>query len=155
MCVCLCGGWAWGNARFRTAALPTILSVSVYISARAIFVFTTTLQKCSPNRILCSAVCVFIGMAYGAVNCFPQERCNCRAGSKMGLTAVLLVAFLVALCAIRSTTLGPSRRYKNALRRNLDEGEVTTDGLLSPFSFSGSGDDEPSDCKTKGSTIVS
>ena len=72
----------------------------------------------------------------------------------MGLTAVLLVAFLVALCAIRSTTLGPSRRYKNALRRNLDEGEVTTDGLLSPFSFSGSGDDEPSDCKTKGSTIV-
>ena len=72
----------------------------------------------------------------------------------MGLTAVLLVALLVTLCAIRNTTLGPSLRYKNALRRNLDEGEVTTDGLISPFNFSGSGDGEPSDCKTKGSTIV-
>ena len=93
-------------------------------------------------------------MAYSTVNTFLQERCNCRAGSKMGLTAVLLVALLVTLCAIRNTTLGPSLRYKNALRRNLDEGEVTTDGLLSPFSFSGSGDGELSDCKTKASTIV-
>ena len=72
----------------------------------------------------------------------------------MELAAALLVAFLITLCAIRSTTLGPSRRYKNALRRNLDEGEVTADGVLSPLSLSGSGDGELSDCETNASTII-
>ena len=144
------------SACLRTAAPPTILSPFTHVGDFC-FHFRSCSQKLRTKAITTTFAgrgCVFVGMAYSKVNSFPQERCNCRAGSKMGLTAVLLVALLVTLCAIRRTTLGPSRQYKNALRRNLDEGEVTTDGLLSSFNFSGSGDGEPSDCKTKGSTIV-
>ena len=89
-----------------------------------------------------TAVHVFIAMA----NCFPRQGCNSRAWlGKVELTALLLVALLVTLCAIRSTSLGPSSRYKVKLRRSLNNSLVSTDGVDGePFFISpvGSGSGE-------------
>ena len=73
----------------------------------------------------------------------------------MELTALLLVAFLVTLCAIRSTSLSVSSRYKVKLRKRL----VSTDGedpfLLSPFG-SGSGSiDSPYACGAASTLLTS
>lgn len=78
------------------------------------------------------------------VNCVPREGCK---SLKMELTALLLVALVVTLCAIRSTSLGPSNRYKNKLRRSLESSPVYSDGddpfFLSPMSMSSGSGESP------------